>query len=422
MDTICACATALPAHTAVLRLSGPTASAVAVAAGLELPSAWGVSHQEWDLGPGPCPCRVLFAPAGRSYSGFDLVEVFLPGSPDLVELALERLRAAGAEAAGPGAFTRQAVATGRMTLDRAAAVLALSQAGDAAAARRAVTELRGGLGAALEPVRQRLLQLRALVEAGLDFIDEEDVRAYDPQALVAELGELRATIAAWHRAADELVGEPLVCLAGPANAGKSALFAALTGEQALVSEQAGTTRDWLQGSWDCGGRRLRLVDTAGWLDARLSDEDDAAVAAGRERLAAADLILLCAAPDAPLAADAEAVPALADRAVVVATKADLGAPDPRSVVAVSVHSGLGLEQLAGLVASRLAAAAGSDPRQARLLDEAITILDRLVAGLPEDLLLAEELAACCTALGELLGATTSDEVLGAIFSRFCIGK
>ena len=417
MDTVCACASALPAELAVLRLSGPAAQTVAVQAGLALPAAWRVSDGDWKLGPGATPCRVVFAPAGRSYTGFDLIEIMIPGAPDLVELALAALHAAGAVAAGPGASTRQAVATGRIGLDRVAAVLAVSQAGDAAAAQRAVARLHGGLEMELMPVRNRLLELRALVEAGLDFIDEADVRAYEPSTLQAELGELAAVIARWRRAASDLDGVTTVALAGPPNAGKSALFARLTGASALVSAVAGTTRDWLQAEWQCAGRSIRLIDTAGWLaDARSVDAD--AVTAGRRQLDGAALVLLCSAPDARL----ETIPDGLEHAVVVATKADLGAPDPRAVVALSAHSGDGLEALAGLVTARLAEAGDADPRQQRLLAEAQGILDGLTQALPEDLLLADDLATAADRLGDLLGVTTPDEVLGVIFGRFCIGK
>ncbi|MDA3960634.1 MAG: 50S ribosome-binding GTPase [Planctomycetota bacterium] len=418
MDTVCACATALPAHTAVLRLSGPRARAVAERCGLQL-QAWWRSEQDWQFAgvAGAAPCGVLFAPGPRSYTGYDLVEVFVPGSRDLVELALACLCQAGAEPAGAGAFTRQALATGRLTLDRAEAVLAVAQAADAAQARAAVQRLQGGLGAELAPLRQRLLHLRAVVEAGLDFIEEEDVRAYDPDALQAELAQLAAQIRRWFRAAGSLDLVPTVCLAGPANAGKSALFAALTGSDALVSAQAGTTRDWLSADWDCAGRRVQLIDTAGWLD-DAAGLDAQALAAGTARVEAADLVLLCSAPDAPLPAGAE------ERGdLVVATKSDLGASDPRAVLAVSASGRTGLEPLAGLVARRLAASGDADPRQQALLHEAAGVLATLAQALPgDDLLLADDLARAAACLGDLLGATTPDEVLGEIFGRFCIGK
>jgi tRNA modification GTPase len=417
--TVCACATAAGGHSALLRLSGPRAVAVARAAGLPLADPWLISSAEWALAGGRCPCRVLLAPAPRSFTGCDLVEVTLPGSRDLVELALAALVAAGAEPAAPGAFTRQALANGRLGLDQAEAILALTNAGDAAAAARALACLRGELGRELGDVRERLLHLRALVEAGLDFIDEDDVRAYEPMTMKREIAALRAAIGRWISAATASEGPPLVCLAGPPNAGKSALFARLTGHPALVSAVPGTTRDALEETIELGGRAVRLADTAGWLGEEAHALDAAAIAAGRRLADAAALILACSAPDAPLPTNHGIA---ADRALVVATKSDLGAADPRAAVSVSVRSGDGLARLGRLVAERLSSAAAGEPRQQRLLARCDGLLAPLELALPADELLAEDLRRAADLLGELIGATTADDVLTTIFSRFCIGK
>ena len=188
-------------------------------------------------------------PAGRSYTGLDTIEITLPGAQTLVDYAIDQLCVAGAQLAEPGQFTRMAVASGRLDVAAAEAVMALVHASDAAAAARALTRLRGGLSRSeLGPVRDRLIALRAAVEAGLDFLDEDDVSSYDPASLQAELTELTAgVVARWQRAAGGDHRRPVVALVGPANAGKSALFAHLTGHNALVSDVAGTTRDHLEG-------------------------------------------------------------------------------------------------------------------------------------------------------------------------------
>ncbi len=404
--TIVACATAPGGTSALVRVSGPHAFAVVTSADL---AALRIPHRRLDR-RGP-----------RTVTGFDLVELVLPGSADLVESVVARLRDAGAEPAGPGAFSRQAVATGRLRLDQAEAVLALAQAGDAQAAAAALARLHGALDRDLDPVRQRLLDLRAQVEAGLDFLDEADVRPPDRTPLQAELGRLYARIAGWRVAASEVEGTPTICLVGQANAGKSALFTALTGAPALVSPVAGTTRDALEADFELGGRRVRLIDTAGWLDGGLTMQvlDQAALARGREAVATASLILACSAPDAPLPAGLD-LPA--ERTLVIATKHDLGAaPDPRAVVTVSADTGDGLPALIGLLARRLDGIAGGDRRQQQALADALAHLDR-AAGLPADELLADDLRRTAEALGDLLGVTTPDAVLAAIFSRFCIGK
>jgi tRNA modification GTPase len=421
---VVALATACGGGVAVVRLSGDGAFAIASAEELPL-VPWTLSEHTWAR----CPCRVLAMPGPRTFTGCDTVEIQLPGSRDVVELAVQRLVMAGAEPAAPGAFTRLAVAHGRLRLDQAEAVLALVHAADASAAAQALTRLRGVLGEAVASVRARLIAARAQVEAGLDFLDEDDVRAYDPTHLRAELTTLAEVLAGFRRTADAEDGAPLVALVGSPNAGKSALFARLTGEPALISPLAGTTRDWLEGTWLVAGRPVRLIDTAGWLDhslgarpsrpASLSALDARASQHGQARLAGASLILACTAPDAPLPAS---LPATIDQArvVIIATKADLG-PLP-AAVAVSAHNGQGLDDLARLVATRLCTSGGGDQRQQRLLATAHGILSELALRLPEDALLADDLRRAADACGELIGATTSDDVLDAVFSRFCIGK
>ncbi len=420
--TICACASALGGYVALVRLSGPRAYAIAASAGVE--------SRTWRLPPGPCPARTLARRGPATATGHDLVEILLPGSPDLVALALATLTAAGAESAAPGAFTRQAVASGRLSLDRAEAVLALAQASDASAAAAALARLQGALASELQPLRATLLHLRAVVEASLDFLDEHDVRPWNQEQVIGELTAVRGQLQQWLIAADGVERLPLICLVGPANAGKSALFAALTGEPALVSPIAGTTRDHLEAHLDLGGREVRLVDTAGWLDGIASTDLDAeAVARGQTVASSADLVVACAAPDAPLPTDLDLAATLgipAGRIVVIATKADLGAVgDPRAVLAVSIN-GQGLAALRGLLSQRLAPQATGSVRQQHLLGAAIDHLSAAIAQAArndeQDALLADDLRRAGQRLDELVGTTTDEEVLNAIFSAFCIGK
>jgi tRNA modification GTPase len=399
----------------VLRLSGPRAQKIAVAAGLELPKPWHVIEHSWRIADGSCPCRVLFAPEGRSFTGCDLVEIILPGSRDLVEIALQTLVDAGAERAGPGDFSRQALANGRITLPQAEAIHALATAPTASAASQAVERLRGALAGDLGRVRDDLLRLRAQIEAGLDFVEEDDVRAIEPEALTARLDELSQSISRWITAADSIGLEPTVALIGPANAGKSALFARLTGQPALVSSIKGTTRDWLEGEWKVGDRMLKLIDTAGWLDTT-NDLDRAALAAGQRMLPGAALILACSAADAPLPRE------YVDNAVVIGTKADLPGRDERAVISVSALTGAGLNELSNFVARRFSTTPVGEPRQQRLLRETASILAHLRQNPPPDVLLAEDLRRAADLLGELIGQTTPDDILNAIFAKFCIGK
>ena len=421
--TITACATAVGGISALIRLSGPRAQHIAKHAGLTIPDGWQHMTQSWSLNQGVLPCSVMFFPAGRSYTGFDLVEIVIPGSADCVELVLHALVMQGAERAEAGGFTRQAFAQGRMDLDQAQAILSLAQAGDAQTAQRALGRLRGALAQELEPIRKELIQVRALVEAGLDFMDEEDVQAFDPDQLQQRCAAMVHTIERWRCAAHSLGDDPYVCLAGGANAGKSALFARLTGTAVLVSDQAGTTRDWLEGTWELpSGRRIRLIDTAGWLQQYVSSLDTAAVGSGKDLLAHAAVILACSAPDAPLTDDWQQVIPNGPDVRVIATKADLGVEDDRASLAVSIESDVGLTALAGMVDRLLGERGGGDPRQQRLLTQCSEVLEALRHDLPPDELLADELRLVCDYLTDLLGETASDDILNHIFSSFCIGK
>jgi tRNA modification GTPase len=294
-------------------------------------------------------------------------------------------------------------------------VLALVTASDAEAAQRALIRLRGDLGADLAAVRDELTELRARVEAGLDFAEEDGVAGADHRLIRSAAQRLGARLARWRTVADAAAGPPVVCLVGPANAGKSALFQRLSGAPALVSPVPGTTRDPLEAAWHVGSRTVTLVDTAGWLDHASTGLDAEAIAAGRRWIDHAALVLACSAPDARL-------PTVAGTWQVIATKADLGSPDPRAVVAVSVETGCGLDQLAGLVAERLAHSHGGEPRQQGLLAAALASLGTLADQPPPDEMLAEDLRRITEQLSDLIGSTTPDDVLDALFSRFCIGK
>ncbi|TVR10939.1 MAG: hypothetical protein EA401_11820 [Planctomycetota bacterium] len=419
-----ACASAPGGARALLRVAGISRQTLEEWLGLSRIVPWRPFEGVWPLASGGgVPMRLLWCPGPRSFTGDDLCEITVPGSSALIEVVQEDLQQRGLEQAQPGYFARRALANGRLRLDQAEALLAVVHARDGSAARRAVALLRGGLGDEVAELRQRLLHQRALVEAGLDFMEEADVRAYEPAALQAELRDVAGCCRRWLRAAASQEHIPTVVLAGKANAGKSALFNVLTHGDALVSDTPGTTRDWLDGAWQLPQRGCRLVDTAGWLDAHVGTTalDQQAIARGKALLHGAAVVLWCSAPDAPLPQE---LPDIPGPSLLVANKSDLGIPHHQAPdIAVSAKTGAGLEELAHIVDEYLAPVAGLPRRQHYLLQQAAeqcqVLSDR---PLPDDVCLAADLRSIADLLGELIGTVTSDEILGTIFGQFCIGK
>ena len=418
---------------AVIRMSGPGSPRLlrSVFTPHE-PGAWPVrlarrvaGALKLDPFPVPVECAALVWPTRRSYTGQPGAELHLPGSPPVVEAALAALHGAGFRPAGPGEFTLRAFLAGRVGLTEAEAVLGVIDAADPDELRTALDQLAGGVSNRLAPVRGDLLDLLADLEAGLDFA-EEDVSFVSPELLRERIGAGRTALAAL---AADAVGRavsdtaPRVVLAGPPNAGKSSLFNALCGEPAaLVSDAAGTTRDDVSAPVTLGGVPVEFIDTAG--EEAGGDPLSAAAQARRtEVLNAADLVLHCVPPGG-------AVPSPSGPALVVHTKADLRDGAEPGALAVSAATGAGLEALGTAVAAALRSASprrrltgATAARGGAALGEAAAALDRAAAAVDAgDELVAAELRAAVDALGEVLGVVYHDDLLGRIFSRFCIGK
>ncbi len=377
----------------------------------------------------------------HSYTAEDVVELQAHGNPVLLGMLLRRCLQLGARMARPGEFTERAWRNGRLDLAQAEAVADLIAAGSEAAARAARRSLDGAFSERVQALQAGLTALRVQLEAGIDFPEEElDVLA--DARLMQQLAAVRSTHAAL--LADAARGQRLrdglhVVIAGPPNVGKSSLLNALAGHaRAIVTPQAGTTRDLLRETVVLDGIELTLVDTAG-LHAATDAIEREGIRRARQELRTADLVLAVLDATQPEIARAQLRSDLADAASVLwlHNKADLidAAPRPQAAADdlwISARDGGGLEALR----ERLKSIAGAGntqgqgsfsarARQVQALHRVGTHLDLASSRLQVERageLAAEELRLAQHALGETTGAFGSDDLLGAIFSTFCIGK
>ena len=361
---------------------------------------------------------VLVFAAPRSYTGEDVVELQCHGGAVAPRRVLEAALAAGARLARRGEFTLRAFMNGRLDLSAAEAVIDLVDAKTERAAADAFRRLGGDLSRRFDSLYSSALDLSARVEHSLDFSEDELPPGFaeDLATRLDALSDALRRHIATAREGKMLREGALVVLAGPPNAGKSSLMNALLGERrAIVSPQAGTTRDSIEEWIEIGGWPVRLADTAG-----LRDASDSIEAEGVERARS-----LMDRADVVLALDCD-IP----RAVRLHAKCDLG---PGEGLPVSSKTGEGLDELRKTIAARLeemsARADESDgadvtTREKELLEASLVSLTRAREALlaPEWVLAAGELRSAAEALGRLTGKVYSDDLLDALFSRFCIGK
>jgi len=390
---------------------------------------------------------VYEAPA--SFTGEDAVEISCHGGWLVPALVLDACLAAGARLAEPGEFTRRAYLNGKLDLVQAEAVGDLATARSAASHRAALGQLERGLSGRVAELRDELIRLEALVAHHIDFPEEDDapVPIQDVAAAAGGVAERMGALLATAPEGELLREGAVVVLAGKPNVGKSSLFNALIGEErAIVTEVPGTTRDAIEASVQMGGYPFRLVDTAG-----LRDSDDhverLGVEVARRHLGRADLVLLCVeAGVTPGAEERDFVPTVGEVPVVlVTTKADIvsdadGAaveealPGGAGRVRVSAVSGEGLDALRSLlprlVYSGLVALGHDAPvltrrRHARALGAARAGVETFGLALAEGVpavMAATHLRAAETALEEVLGIVSTEDVLDRVFADFCIGK
>jgi tRNA modification GTPase len=425
----------LPAGIAVIRISGPKSRFVVetmagsmvkdrVAALRKLRAADGLLI---DHG------LVLFFPGPKSFTGEDVAEFHVHGGRAVASKMLETIAGFdGVRHAEPGEFTRRAFLNGKLDLVETEALADLVNAETEAQRRFAVQNAEGVQSALYLGWRRRLIHARAMIEAEIDFADEEDVPGSvsdtvwsDVKAMVDEIGR---HIDGFHTAEIIRDGFEVVILGAP-NAGKSSLFNALARrEAAIVTDEPGTTRDLLEVVLDLNGVKVRVTDTAGLRDTP-GKVEAIGIEKARAKARTADLVLLLEDLADPIAIEdiPGGIPALK-----IGTKVDLLKDVPAAGAydaAISTKDGTGLAELLADIGGRAAAAIGdagdilpSRLRHVELLNETKRFLTSALSGEQGQELRAEELRLAADRLGRIVGAVDVEDLLDVIFSQFCIGK
>ncbi len=379
----------------------------------------------------------------HSYTSDDIVEISAHGSPVVLRHIVEMCVAAGARVAEPGEFTMRAFLNGRIDLAQAEAVRDLIESQTLFQAKVAAQQLEGALSRRLQPIKQKLVELIALLEAGIDFAEDDvsvlpDLKILDQIAAVREpLQQLLSSFSY-----GKIVHEGLMlAIVGRPNVGKSSLFNRLVErESAIVTATPGTTRDLVTETVAIGGIPVKLVDTAGIRQA-LDEAESIGIRKSMEALADADLVLVVTdASQEPNEEDRELLRAVEQRAaIVVRNKSDLEANHHRSVpdgslaISTSALTGSGISDLRAGILRFIGGDAGTqresglltNVRHAGLIKDslqAIHAAEVAVTGkIPHEMLLMD-LYNALRPLDQITGATTTDDILNLIFSTFCIGK
>ncbi len=425
----------LPSGVAVVRLSGPQVRATVEAVAGKLPPARRAVLTDLRDGDGELIDRglALFFPSPASFSGEDCAEFHVHGGKAVVAALLRRLgQLPGLRQAEAGEFTRRAFLNGKIDLTGAEGLADLIAAETEAQRRLALDSAQGGQRELYAAWRGRLLHARAMIEAELDFADEADVPGSVSHLVLADLRRLERDIeahVAGYRAAEIVRDGFRVVLVGAPNAGKSSLINALARrEVAIVTEIAGTTRDLIEAGLDIEGMKVVVTDTAGIRETEDRIER-IGVARARDAASRADLILELvdatqSTSSVPISPGEQQAPLLR-----VATKIDLGQPrSGRFDHFISVLTGEGIADLIAAIAEKARQATALGGRIAPTRLRQIELMRRAQAeiGIGLDLaeleLQAEHLRLASDALGRITGAIDVEEVLGVIFSEFCIGK
>ena len=456
-DTICAIATPPGSGgIGVIRVSGPDCVAVCAAIAGAPSAPRSASVRQFRDGNGEVIDQglLLYFPAPHSFTGEDVIELHAHGGMAILQLLLQALLqqadSHAIRAARPGEFSERAFRNDKIDLTQAEAIADLINASSTAAVKAAQRSLQGGLSKPVALLQEKLIELRVWIEAALDFPDEEiDFLADERlQLQLYELGQQADHLLLQASQGARLLQGARLAIMGPPNAGKSSLLnALLKRDAAIVTDIPGTTRDVLRERLEINGVGIEIVDTAG-LRASEDPVEREGMRRARAELASADLLLwvedIRSLPQAiitggHIATDIELPPDCA--LICIANKRDLADAEQLAkasgtdVVCLSAKTGVGLDQLEASILQQLgldAPGAGDQatqvmaarPRHVAALQQVVSSLqqarDCLQQGSGE--LAAEELLAAQQALSEITGAYHNDDLLGSIFSSFCIGK
>jgi tRNA modification GTPase len=386
----------------------------------------------------------------HSYTTDDVVEISCHGSPVVLQHVVETAMKAGARLAEPGEFTMRAFLNGRIDLTQAEAVRDLIDSQTLYQAQVAARQLEGSLSKRLQPTKQELIELIAIMEAGVDFA-EDDVSVMPNAQILTRIAAVRQPLEELLAsfAFGKVVHEGLtLAIVGRPNVGKSSLFNRLVErERAIVTATPGTTRDLVSETVSIGGIPVRLVDTAGIRPA-LDEAESIGVRKSIEALTDADLVLVVR--DASRGAshpltgeeeqqDAKLLELAGERQAIVvwnkidATREPIAGSNSHAAVSVSALKGSGIEELRSSILQSVGGDGAAQReggflnniRQKQLVSESLNALDKAAEAVPQKVpheMILLDLYAALRPLDDITGATTADDILNLIFSSFCIGK
>jgi tRNA modification GTPase len=445
-DTIAAIATATGrGGIGIIRLSGPDSRPIAQAITATELVPRHAHYCEFSDQQGPLDNGIaLFFPGPHSFTGEDVVELQAHGGQVLLDLLLQECARRGARLARPGEFTERAFLNEKLDLVHAEAIADLINSSSEAAARSAQRSLKGEFSSKIKILQIELTDLRVFVEAALDFPEEEidfiaDARIADKLKAISE--HIHSILAQAKQGA--LLSDGInIAIAGKPNAGKSSLLNRLAGyESAIVTDIAGTTRDVLKENISINGMPIQIVDTAGLRESPDTVEQEG-IRRAYTAFESADLILLLVDASKEQGSDALklwpgrlADTSVLQRTIVVRNKIDLtdetAGLKASDNICISANTGAGIDELCQLISDKAGYMPGDNNQfiaRRRHLDALQRALSSIDTGLSQLLLsgaaelLAEDLRDAQQALGEITGELSADELLGAIFSSFCIGK